>query len=48
MIKQVEPKPVYLIGGIELEDFLSNSKLGNHGFAVCSNLFSDCIGSIKD
>ena len=40
MIKQVEPKPVYLIGGIELEDFSLNSKLGNHGFAVCSNLFN--------
>ena len=40
MIKQVDPKPVYLIGGIELEDFALNSKLGNHGIAVCSNLFN--------
>ena len=40
MIKQVDPKPVYLIGGIDLEDFALNSKLGNHGIAVCSNLFN--------
>ena len=40
MIKQVEPIPVYLIGGIKLEDFSLNSKLGNHGIAVCSNLFN--------
>ena len=40
MIKQVEPQPVYLIGGIELKDFSLISKLGNHGIAVCSNLFS--------
>ena len=40
MIKQVDPKPVYLIGGIDLEDFDLNSKLGNHGIAVCSNLFN--------
>ena len=40
MIKQVEPKPVFLIGGIELEDFDLELKFGNHGIAVCSNLSS--------
>ena len=40
MIKQVEPKPVFLIGGIELEDFDLELKFGNYGIAVCSNLSS--------
>ena len=38
MIQRFDPTPVYIIGGIDIDDISLSEKLGNHGIAVCSCL----------
>ena len=41
IIHLLKPMPVFLIGGINSQDFTSIPRLGNHGLAVCSALSHD-------
>jgi thiamine-phosphate pyrophosphorylase len=41
IIHLLKPMPVFLIGGINSQDFTSIPRLGNHGLAVCSALSQD-------
>ena len=38
MIQRFDPTPVYIIGGMDLDDIILSKELGNHGIAVCSSL----------
>ena len=38
MIQRLDPMPVFLIGGMDIEDFSLSLRLANHGIAVCSAL----------
>ena len=38
LINRVVPIPVFLIGGLNLNDFSLCQRLGNHGLAICSGL----------
>ena len=41
IIHLLGPMPVFLIGGINSQDFTTIQRLGNHGLAVCSALSTD-------
>ena len=41
IIHLLDPMPVFLIGGINSQDFMTIPRLGNHGLAVCSALSKD-------
>ena len=41
IIHLLDPMPVFLIGGINSQDFTTIQRLGNHGLAVCSALSKD-------
>ena len=41
IIHLLDPIPVFLIGGINSQDFTTIQRLGNHGLAVCSALSKD-------
>lgn len=41
IIRLLDPMPVFLIGGINSQDFTTIQRLGNHGLAVCSALSKD-------
>ena len=38
--KLLHPIPVFLIGGLTMEDFSLIHKIGVHGLAFCSSLFA--------
>ena len=51
IIHILDPIPVFLIGGINFQDFTTIQRLGNHGLAVCSALSKDLsldISNIKE